>query len=105
MALTEDWQPISTGNLVTLLVASMFVAVAIYLMAAGYRGVDLSVVAPFRYSYLLTSALAGYLVFAEVPDGWSIAGAVLIAASGLYLLHRETLRRRQAVKAAAAAAQ
>ena len=60
----------------------------------AFRGVDLSVVAPFRYSYLITSAVAGYLVFSEVPDAWSVAGAMLIVASGLYALHREAVRRR-----------
>ena len=48
--------------------------IAIYLMALGFRDVDLSVVAPFRYSYLLTSALGGYLVFSELPDGWTVVG-------------------------------
>ena len=102
--IAEEWRPIAAGDLVQLLIASVFVGIAIYLMAAGYRGVDLSVVAPFRYSYLLTSAIAGYLVFSEVPDGWSIAGAVLIAASGLYMLHREAVNRRRLTQKAVTAA-
>ena len=52
-----------------------FVGIAIYLLALGFRDVDLSVVAPFRYSYLLTSAIGGYLVFREVPDVWTVVGA------------------------------
>ena len=56
------------GDLFQLFVAAVFVGIAIYLLALGFRDVDLSVVAPFRYSYLLTSALGGFLVFAEVPD-------------------------------------
>ena len=53
---------------------SVFVGIAIYLLALGFRDVDLSVVAPFRYSYLLTSAIGGYLVFRELPDGWTVVG-------------------------------
>ena len=75
--------------------AAVFVGIATFLMTLAFRGVDLSVVAPFRYSYLLTSAIAGYLVFSELPDGWSVAGAALIVASGLYALHREAVRRRE----------
>jgi drug/metabolite transporter (DMT)-like permease len=93
-ALTEHWRLFALGDLAQLFVASVFVGVAIYLMALGYRNVDLSVVAPFRYTYLITSAVGGYLLFREVPDGWSIAGAVLIVGSGLYALHREAVRRR-----------
>ena len=102
-ALTETWRAIPLGDLAVLAGASVFVGIATFLVALAFRGVDLSVVAPFRYSYLLTSALAGYLLFSELPDGWSAIGAVLIVGSGLYALHREALRRR-AITAAAAAA-
>jgi drug/metabolite transporter (DMT)-like permease len=94
-AFSEDWRLFELGDLIRLFVASMFVGIAIYLMALAFRDVDLSVVAPFRYSYLITSAIAGLLVFGEWPDGWTVAGAALIVASGIYLLHREALRRRQ----------
>jgi drug/metabolite transporter (DMT)-like permease len=101
---SETWLPISAAELAQLAVASVFVGIAIYLMAAGFRNVDLSVVAPFRYSYLITSAIAGYLVFSEVPDRWSMAGAALIVASGLYALHREAVRRRELTARAGTAA-
>ena len=42
----------------------------------------------------LLSALAGYLVFSELPDRWTLIGAVLIVGSGLYALHREAVRKR-----------
>ena len=31
----------------------------------------------------------GYLVFANVPNRWTVAGACIVIASGLYLLNRE----------------
>jgi drug/metabolite transporter (DMT)-like permease len=92
------------GDLAMLFVAAVFVGIAIFLMAAGFRGVDLSVVAPFRYSYLLTSTFAGYVVFNELPDRWSAAGALLIVASGIYALHREAVRRRELTGTATPAA-
>jgi drug/metabolite transporter (DMT)-like permease len=91
----EDWRMFRGGDLAMLFVASVFVGIAIYLMALGFRDVDLSVVAPFRYTYLLTSALGGYLVFSELPDRWTVFGALLSVGSGLYTLHREAVRRRR----------
>ena len=93
-AVGETWRTLPAADLVQLMIAAVFVGIAIYLMAAAFRDVDLSVVAPFRYSYLLTSALGGYLVFGEVPDGWSVVGAALIVGSGIYALHREAAHRR-----------
>ena len=55
-------------------------------------------------AYLLTSALGGFLVFREVPDGWTVVGAVLIVGSGIYTLHREAVRRRSLTGTAAPAA-
>jgi drug/metabolite transporter (DMT)-like permease len=91
---SEEWRTFELADLAKLFVASMFVGLAIYLLALGFRGVDLSVVAPFRYSYLLTSALGGYVAFRELPDGWTVLGAALIVAGGIYTLHREAVRRR-----------
>jgi drug/metabolite transporter (DMT)-like permease len=94
-AAAGEWRPIPARDLAILAGAAVFVGIATYSIALAFRGVDLSVVAPFRYSYLITSAIAGYLVFNELPDGWSAFGAVLIVGSGLYALHREAVRRRE----------
>ena len=91
---TEQWRVMPLRDVALLAAAAVFVGMATYLMTLAFRSVDLSVVAPFRYSYLLTSALAGYLVFNELPDGCSAFGALLIMGSGLYALHREAVRRR-----------
>jgi drug/metabolite transporter (DMT)-like permease len=102
-AVGETWRPLQTADVVQLFVAAVFVGIAIYLLAVAFRDVDLSVVAPFRYSYLLTSALGGFLVFAELPDGWTVVGAILIVGSGLYALHREAARKRALAAEAATA--
>jgi drug/metabolite transporter (DMT)-like permease len=103
-AIGETWTAVAAADLALLFVAAVFVGVAIYLLAVAFRDVDLSVVAPFRYSYLLTSALGGYWVFGELPDGWAAVGGVLIVASGIYALHREAVRRRALAARPASAA-
>lgn len=45
--------------------------------------------APFAYSQLVWVALFGYGVFGDVPDAATLLGAAVIAASGLYVFHRE----------------
>jgi len=96
LAAPVGWRPIPAHDLAMLGGAALFIGIATYLVAHAFRGVEMSVVAPFRYSYLITSGIAGYLIFNELPDGWSALGAILIVGSGLYALHRETVRRRQA---------
>jgi drug/metabolite transporter (DMT)-like permease len=100
----EDWRLFHSGELFQLFIAAVFVGIAIFLLAVAFRDVDLSVVAPFRYTYLLTSAVGGFLVFHEVPDGWTVVGAILIVGGGIYALHREAVRRRSITGTAAPAA-
>jgi hypothetical protein len=58
-------------------------------------------VAPFTYTNLIWAASYGLLIFGEWPDFWTIAGAVVIAGSGLYIYHREqVLKARNSYVAA-----
>jgi len=41
------------------------------------------------YTQLIWATAFGYLIFANVPSRWTLAGAAIVIASGLYLLHRE----------------
>ena len=51
-----------------------------------------SILSPFHYSQLILAALAGYLVFGDVPSVWTWAGAAIIIGSGLHMVWRETSR-------------
>jgi drug/metabolite transporter (DMT)-like permease len=54
-----------------------------------------SLLAPFFYSQLLWVTGLGFLVFGNLPDSWTLAGAAIIIASGLYTAHLERVRRQQ----------
>ena len=55
-----------------------------------------SVIAPFSYTTLLWATLYGFILFGELPDRWTLAGATLIIGSGLYIFYREnTVKKRQ----------
>jgi len=66
-----------------------------WIVVLAFRYADASVLAPFSYTQLLWVSLLGFLVFGEVPDIWTVAGAGFIVASGLYTAHRERVRRSQ----------
>jgi len=66
-----------------------------WIVVMAYRYGDASVLAPFSYTQLLWASIAGFLIFGEVPDVWTITGAAFIVTSGLYIAHRERIRRAQ----------
>lgn len=69
-------------------------------LTTAFRRASVSIVAPFEYMALVYGFLIGFLIFDESPDRYLIAGGIIVVASGVYIIHRETLlarqRRRQA---------
>lgn len=63
-------------------------------LIAALRRAPASTLAPFNYGTLAFAAVIGYLVFDQFPDQWTIMGALVVVASGLYIIHREAVRRR-----------
>ena len=51
-----------------------------------------SALQPFTYTQLVLVTFLGWLVFNDLPDGWTVAGASLIVAAGLYSIYRARLR-------------
>ena len=52
-----------------------------------------SVIAPVDYTRLIMAAIAGYLLFSNVPDAYTIVGAAIIIGSSFYLIRREAQLR------------
>lgn len=55
----------------------------------GYRGAPPALLAPLEYTALVGGAIAGYLIWDEVPDNWVVVGALIIIASGLFVVYRD----------------
>jgi len=70
-----------------------------YLFILAHRYAPASTIAPFLYITLLTHSTAGYLVFGQVPDAWTLGGAAIVILSGLYLFQRERVTSRAAAVA------
>lgn len=93
-------QPLAPGSLA-------YMGAALALGIGGYwaiveatRAGDTSVIAPFRYTRLVFATGIAFVLFAEVPDAATLAGAALVIGSGLYTLYRE---RRRGIEPSATA--
>ena len=60
-----------------------------FLLILAHGRAPAPVLAPFIYVELVFMMLLGWLVFSDVPDGWTLAGAAVVIGAGLYLLLRE----------------
>ncbi len=71
-------------------------------MTTSLRLGPVSVVVPMDYSSLLWATLLGWLVFDTLPAEATWFGAPVIVASGLYIVWREHVRRREETEQAIA---
>ncbi len=71
----------------------MFGTLAQLFIIRAFSTGEAAMLAPYSYSGLIFAAIWGLLFFAEIPDFWTICGALVIAGAGLYVWHRETYRR------------
>lgn len=60
-----------------------------WLLIAAHRHVSAQDLSPFIYTQIVWMTLAGWLVFGDVPGLSTFAGALVVVASGLYLLWAE----------------
>lgn len=62
----------------------------------AHRRVPAAILAPFIYTQIIWMIIAGYLVFGDVPNHWTLAGVAVVIGSGLYLLYREREQKAEA---------
>jgi drug/metabolite transporter (DMT)-like permease len=55
----------------------------------AFRSGEASAIAPFEYSALAWALAIDWLVWRTVPDAWTLLGAAIIVASGIYLVRHE----------------
>lgn len=86
------WVTPSGAEIGFALLMGLFFSIGQWFVVLAYRHGNASVIAPFSYVQLIWAGTLGYLVFGALPDGWTIVGACIIAASGLYTAYRERVR-------------
>lgn len=94
-------EPATLWLLVPLL--GVFGAFGHYVLIIAHKLTSPNVLAPFAYTQMIWMILLGFVLFGDLPDGWTLAGTAIISASGLYILHRERLKAKEAARAEAAA--
>jgi len=61
-------------------------------MAQALKDADTTAVMPFDFGRLIWAGLIGFLFFSEIPDVWTVVGAVVIFSAAMYLAVQESRR-------------
>lgn len=95
------WVTPDPRTLAFLVLAGLVGGVGQLLLTQALTVAPVGVVAPFDYTQLIWASGFGYLIWGELPRTTTIIGALVVAASGVYILHREIRRFRAAAAVSA----
>lgn len=102
VCMIQGWRTPDATGLMLLALIGIIGGVAQIVFTQAFRLAAPSLLAPFEYIAMIWAAGFGYFFFGEVPDAAIWTGCAIVAASGLYIIHRETILHRQAAMASGA---
>jgi drug/metabolite transporter (DMT)-like permease len=84
-----DWRWPTAGVWGLMVVIAALGVVAHYALIKALDHAEAGAVQPYSYTLLVWAAVLGVVAFGDVPDGWTILGAAIVVASGLYTWHHD----------------
>ena len=93
-----DPQPMSAGQLLSLLMAGLAAAGGQFSITAAYRFAPAREISVYEYSQIIFSALLGWTIFGQVPDVLSVIGYLVILSMAFVMFF---YNKKQAEQAAA----
>lgn len=96
ITLPFGWVMPTAGDWLILAVSGILMGTAHFLYIEALRLAEAAIVMPFKYFNMVWAVGLGFVLWGDLPDEWIIAGTALVVVSGLYIMHREAIRRRDA---------
>lgn len=85
--------PASGRELAMLAGLGLWAAIAEFAVIKAFETAPGAVVAPFQYSMIVWATFYGFTLFGELPDGWTLLGAAILIATGLFSYYRDAAAR------------
>ena len=79
------WQPLHSFSFIFFIFLGFFFCVGLFLQIKALSITPASVLAPYNYTIIVWAILFGFVVYKEIPDIFTIIGAIIIVASGVFI--------------------
>ena len=80
------WQPLTLNSYFLFTGIGIFFSMGIYFQIIALSKARASIIQPFHYTLIFWAIILGYLVYDDLPNIPTIVGAIIIVASGIYVL-------------------
>ena len=87
---TNFWTPIESSSYIMFLAIGIFFSLGLYLQIIALSKARASILQPFHYTLIFWAIIFGYIFYNDVPDMFTIVGAIIITASGIFVLNHSS---------------
>jgi drug/metabolite transporter (DMT)-like permease len=86
------WKPIDSSSYILFLAIGVFFSLGIYLQIIALSKARASIIQPFHYTLIFWAIILGYIFYDDVPDIFTIIGALIITTSGIFVIKQTSLK-------------
>lgn len=89
-----SWTPPSFIDFILFILCGVCAGIGQLLLTKAYQLAPPSIISPFNYSAIVWATLIGILFWGHIPDMQVLLGTAIVVASGLYIIHRERVKKK-----------
>ena len=80
------WSPVASNTYILFLVVGIFFSLGLYLQIIALSNARASIIQPFHYTLIFWAIIFGYFLYDDIPDLFTIIGAIIITISGIFVI-------------------
>ena len=79
------WQPLHSISFIFFILLGIFFCTGLFLQIKALSITPASILAPYQYTIILWGIFFGLVIYKEIPDIFTIIGAIIIVSSGIFI--------------------
>ena len=85
---SKFWTPVDKSSYSMFLGIGIFFSLGLYLQIIALSKARASIIQPFHYTLIFWAIIFGYIFYNDIPDMFTVIGAVIITCSGIFVLNQ-----------------
>ena len=85
---SKFWTPVERSSYAMFLGIGIFFSLGLYLQIIALSKARASIIQPFHYSLIFWAIIFGYIFYNDIPDMFTVIGAIIITCSGIFVLNQ-----------------
>ena len=87
------WQELMPNSYIYFILVGVFFSCGLYFQIIALTKSRASIIQPFHYTLIFWAIILGYLFYNDLPDLFTIIGAIIITISGIYVLNQKKIEK------------